>query len=381
MTEKLYYVDSYISEFSANVVLIIPKDDKFEIVLDKTAFFPEEGGQRSDRGYIGSSKVIYVHEKENIIYHVVDSKPDETSVFCKIDFEDRFDKMQQHTAEHILSGVIHKLYGYDNVGFHLGDDIVTFDINHPLTREQLNEVEDLANEAVFRNLKVEAYFPSSSELKDEMYRSKLDLKENVRLVKIGDVDNCACCAPHVKSTGEVGMIKCLDFMHHRGGVRITMCAGKRALLDYREKYRNIREISTILCEPQHTTAEALNRYSSDKERLKMDLKNARRAYAELLADTVASDENAIIVVDHVELDELRDFANKAVHNVKGILVALMGCENDYKYIMASQSVDLRQMAKDINSKLCGKGGGYPHMIQGSLFTTLENIKSYFNYKK
>lgn len=380
MTEKLYYIDSYISEFSASVVSISSSDNGFEVVLDKTAFFPEEGGQSSDRGYIGSSRVSHVYENDGLIYHVVDKAPDMDNVFCKVDFEERFDKMQQHTAEHILSGVIHKLYGFDNVGFHLGDDVVTFDINHPLTREQLDEIENLANEAVFRNLKIETYFPSPEELKEETYRSKLDLTENVRLVKIGDVDSCACCAPHVKYTGEVGLIKCLDFMHHRGGVRITMCAGNRALIDYREKYRNIREISAILCEPQHTTAEALNRYAKDKERLKLELKNVRRAYAELLADAVSSEENAVIVIDHVEMDELRDFANKAVNNVKGILVALMGTDGDYKYIMASRSVDLRQMSKDINSKLSGRGGGHPQMIQGSLFADLSAIKEYFSSK-
>lgn len=380
MTEKLYYIDSYISEFSADILSVGLTDCGFEVVLDKTAFFPEEGGQSSDRGYIGSSRVKHVYENGGVVYHIVDVEPREKSVFCKIDFDERFDKMQQHTAEHILSGVIHKLYGYDNVGFHLGDDVVTFDINHPLTREQLDEVENLANEAVFRNIPIVTYFPTADELENEMYRSKLDLKENVRIVKIGNVDSCACCAPHVKCTGEVGLIKCLDFMHHRGGVRITMCAGKRALLDYREKYKNIREISALLCEPQHTTAEALRKYAADKERIKLELKNVRRAYAESVADSVFSNENVVVVVDHVEMDELRDFANKAVNKVGGILVALMGPDGDYKYIMASRSVDLKQMSRDINTKLCGRGGGHPQMIQGSLFANLEKIKEYFNCK-
>lgn len=380
MTEKLYYLDSYISDFQATVLSAIPVEGGYDVVLDKTAFFPEEGGQSSDGGYIGKSKVKYVYENDGVIYHRVDELPNENVVFCKIDFAERFDKMQQHTAEHILSGVIHRLYGYDNVGFHLGDDIVTFDINHQLTREQLNEVENLANEAVFRNLKVETYFPNADELNKEVYRSKLDLTENVRLVKIGDVDSCACCAPHVKYTGEIGLIKCLDFMNHRGGVRITMCAGKRALKDYREKYRNIREISAILCEPQHTTAEALSRYAADKEKIKLELKDVRRAYAESLAGMVSSDDNYVTVIDHVEMDELRDFANKAVNNVNGILVALMGSDGDYKYIMASKNVDLRQMAKDINAKLSGRGGGHPQMIQGSIFSDLKTIKEYFNCK-
>ena len=377
MTEKLYYVDSYISEFSAKDISITELDGAYEVVLDKTAFFPEEGGQSSDRGYIGESYVSYVYEKDGIIYHRVDVPPALENMTCKLNFAERFDKMQQHTAEHILSGIIHSLYGYNNVGFHLGDDVVTFDIDHPLTREQLDKVEDLANKAVFDNIKIETDFPTANELTNIFYRSKLDLADNVRIVKIGDVDSCACCAPHVAYTGEVGMIKCLDFMHHRGGVRITMCAGNRALLDYREKYRNIKEISGMLSEPQHTTAEALKRFSSDYERLKFELKSTRRAYALSIAGTVSAKENFVIVLDNVEMDELRDFANKAVSHVGGILVALMGKDGDYKYIMASSSIDLRTKSKEINQQICGRGGGHPQMIQGSAFTDLKTIKEYF----
>ena len=198
MTEKLYYKDSYISEFSANILSSRPCGELFDIVLDRTAFFPEEGGQSADSGYIGEARVIYVYEDYGTVYHRVDKLPENSAVFCKVDFSERFDKMQQHTAEHILSGIIHALYGYDNVGFHLGDDVVTFDINHPMTREELDRVENLANKAVFDNIKVETMFPSAEELQKMSYRSKLDLSENVRIVKIGDVDSCACCAPHEK---------------------------------------------------------------------------------------------------------------------------------------------------------------------------------------
>lgn len=378
MTEKLYYKDSYISEFSATILFLKPVEEFFDIVLDRTAFFPEEGGQSSDTGFIADAKVVYVYEEDGVIYHRTEKLPADNVVSCRIDFDDRFDKMQQHTAEHILSGVIHSLYGYDNVGFHLGADVVTFDINHPMTREEIDRLEELANKAVFDNIEIETIFPTPEELGNMIYRSKLDLTENVRIVKIGDVDSCACCAPHVNYTGEVGLIKCLDFMSHRGGVRITMCAGKRALLDYREKYRNIREISAMLCEPQHTTANGLEKYMSDKEKLKLDLRTVRKAYAEALANSVQSSGNYVAVLEHVEMDELRDFANKAVLSVSGILVALIGHDGDYKYIMASSNVDLRAKVKDINAKLNGRGGGQPQMIQGSLFATLEEIKAYFN---
>ena len=378
MTEKLFYKDSYISEFEAEVVSYLQVEDGFDLALSKTAFFPESGGQSSDSGYIGDSIVTYVYEKDEVIYHRVNKLPEGKHVSCKINFAERFDKMQQHTAEHILCGIIHRLYGYDNVGFHLGDDVVTFDINHPLTKEQIDLVEELANQAVFQNIKVETSFPAADKLEKMLYRSKLDFLDNVRIVKIGDVDSCACCAPHVNYTGEIGLIKCLDFMSHRGGVRITMCAGSRALRDYREKYRNIREISAMLCEPQSTTSDGLKKYMLDREKDRFELRTIKKAYAESLASAVSAEKNYVIVLENLDMDDAREFANRSVLNVGGIVVALIGKENDYKYIMASRTKDLRSMSKDINQKLNGRGGGQPQMIQGSLFTTLEKIKEYFD---
>ena len=378
MTEKLFYKDSYISEFEAEVVSYLQVEDGFDLVLSKTAFFPEGGGQSSDNGYIDDSIVTYVYEKDEVIYHRVNKLPERKYVSCKINFAERFDKMQQHTAEHILCGIIHRLYGYDNVGFHLGDDVVTFDINHPLTRDQIDLVEELANQAVFQNIKVETSFPAADKLEKMLYRSKLDFLDNVRIVKIGDVDSCACCAPHVNYTGEIGLIKCLDFMSHRGGVRITMCAGSRALRDYREKYRNIREISAMLCEPQSTTSDGVKKYMLDREKDRFELRTIKKAYAESLASAVSAEKNYVIVLENLDMDDAREFANRSVLNVGEIIVALIGKENDYKYIMASRTKDLRSMSKDINQKLNGRGGGQPQMIQGSLFTTLEKIKEYFD---
>lgn len=379
MTNKLYYDDPYIAEFEAEVISVNKHDSYCDVVLDKTAFFPEEGGQSSDTGYIGDGRVIYVYENDGIVYHRVTSNIPLGTVRCRIDFSDRFDKMQQHTAEHILCGLIHSHYGYNNVGFHLGDDEVTFDIDHVMTRDAIDKIEDLANEVVFRNIKVEAFFPDFAELKNMSYRSKLDISEGIRIVKIGDVDTCACCAPHVSHTGEIGIIKCLGIMNHRGGVRITMCAGKRALLDYREKYRNIKEISALLSEPQETTAVALSKYISDTETLAFELKNVKRTYAEALANGVSSDDNYVKVISDVGIDELRVFANKAVSSVKGILVALSGADGDYKYVIASSNTDLKSLSQKINASLNGKGGGTSHMIQGSMHSSLKEIQDFFNF--
>ena len=206
MTEKLYYISAYTSKFSATVVSFFTEGDKLLAVLDKTAFFPEEGGQSADTGMIGGACVIDVTERDGIIYHTVDTPltVGET-VECTIDFAERYEKMKCHTAEHILCGIMHKLYGAENIGFHLGDDVVTFDVSPVLTRADLDRVEDIANRIIAENVDVVASFPTREELCALEYRAKLDLTENVRIVSIGDYDKCACCAPHVEKTGEIGL--------------------------------------------------------------------------------------------------------------------------------------------------------------------------------
>lgn len=379
MTEKLYYKDAYIREFTATVISSTECDGGYDTVLDRTAFFPEEGGQSCDRGIIGAASVSYVYERDGVVHHITDEPLTLGKVSCALDFESRFDKMQCHTAEHILCGIIHRRHGLENVGFHIGDDEVTFDVSSPLSREELLAVEDIANEVVFRNLEVETFFPTPEELPTLNYRAKLELTEGVRLVKVGDVDLCACCAPHVSRTGEIGLIKILEVMNHRGGMRIWMVAGKRALTDYRIKYDNIRRISAILSIPQHETAKALAEYVSATEELKAQLKATRRALAESKADTVTlTDGNAVFLFPDFGAEELRAFVNAALPKVSGILVALSGRDGDYKYLIASNSVNLTAEIKNINQALLGRGGGKPNAVQGSFASTLSDIRAYFN---
>ena len=379
MTEKLYYKDAYIKEFDADILSVRElSDGGFDVVLSSTAFFPEEGGQSADTGFIGGARVTHAYEKDGTVHHVTDKHPGEQCVHCTLDFEDRFEKMQCHSAEHILCGIIHRLFGLENVGLHLGIDEVTFDVNGVLTRDELDRVEDLANEAVFANVPVETSFPSPDELPNLVYRSKLELTENVRLVKIGDVDTCACCAPHVSYTGEIGLIKILDFEKHRGGLRIIMTAGRRAVHDYRTKYTNIKEISALLSEPQHTTAEALKRFSLDFEETRSKLKASRLELAREIAKREAgSDKNAVFVFPEWTLDELREFSNTMIDRVGGILVALCGKDGDYKYIISSKTENLSVKIREINAALSGRGGGKPGMVQGTLLSTLDEIKGYF----
>ena len=379
MTEKLYYRDAYIKEFDATVADSFTDGDKFVIVLDSTAFFPEEGGQSSDTGFIGDARVYDVREKNGIIFHYADKLLDIGATYsCKIDFEDRFEKMQCHTAEHIISGAIKRLYGFDNVGFHLGATEVTMDINGVLSREELDAVELIANRAVFDNTPIRAYFPRGDELSTLSYRSKLDLVENVRIVEVEGYDLCACCAPHVARTGEIGLIKILNFEKHRGGLRINIAAGYRALRDYREKYENVLKISAIFSEPQSTVASAAESFSASYEELKAKLKMAGISNARLEARLIESTDSSLVChYPNMSMDELREFVNCAKDKVGGILVALTGAEGNYKYIMTSSQLDLSLIFKRINSDLSGRGGGRDNMIQGSFATDLEYISRYF----
>ncbi len=378
MTEKLYYTDAYIKEFSAKVLEVKETEKGFDTILDKTAFFPEEGGQSSDGGKIDGIDVLYVYEEEGTVHHILAAKPENTEVFCTLNFDERFEKMQCHTAEHILCGIINKLFGLDNVGFHLGAAEVLFDVNGVLTREDLNRVEEIANEAVYSNIKIETFFPKAEELSLLQYRAKLDITENVRIVKIGDVDACACCAPHVDKTGEIGLIKILDFMKHRGGTRIWFSAGRRALIDYRNKYENILKISAMLSAPQTDTAEILEKYMREADNTRSLLKSARISLAEATAKSYPEESgNAVIKLEGFSIDELRAFANEYKSRVGGLTVLISGKDGDFKYVIASNAEELSAEIKKINSALSGRGGGRGTMVQGSFMTTEEAIRTYF----
>lgn len=383
MTEKLYYADAYIKEFEATVVSSYQDGGRAVVIIDRTAFFPEEGGQSADTGYIGDARVSDAQEKDGVIYHYTDKTLENGKKYsCKIDFADRFEKMQCHTAEHIISGAVKRLHGLDNVGFHLGKYEVTMDINGYLTREELDEIELIANRAVFDNVAVRAYFPSTDELSTLNYRSKLELTENVRIVDVEGYDLCACCAPHVSRTGEIGLIKILDFEKHRGGLRINIAAGYRALSDYRIKYKNVQKVSALFSEPQATVAEAAESFRASYEDLKAKLKYTRLARARLEAERIdKTDKSLVCYYPEMSMDELRELVNSAKARVGGILVALTGTDGDYKYIMTSDTVDLAPIYKSVNASLLGRGGGRDNMIQGSFATDLDTIKKYFSELK
>ncbi|MEG0355446.1 MAG: alanyl-tRNA editing protein, partial [Lachnospiraceae bacterium] len=274
MTEKLFYVDSHMDTFSARVLSCECTENGYDVVLDRTAFFPEGGGQSADTGLLNQVEVVDAKEKEDIVYHQTKSplKIGEI-VQGKIDAAKRFSRMQQHTGEHIVSGIIHRKYGYHNVGFHLGTEAVTMDFDGSITREQLKEIELLANEAVVKDLDIRISYPSKELLERMEYRSKIAIDGQVRIVTIPDYDVCACCAPHMKKTGEIGMIKLIGIQNYKGGVRISMLCGFRALADYNQKEESTKAISVELSAKEEKLVEAVQHQKEEVTRLKWMMAN------------------------------------------------------------------------------------------------------------
>ena len=379
-TERLYYLDSYIKEFKAIVISSEKVENGFKVVLDKTAFFPEGGGQKPDTGVIGNAKVSDVQEADDVIYHYVDKELEvSTEYICKLDWEQRFLRMQSHSGEHIVSGVVHSLFGYDNVGFHMEEDYVTVDFSGELTREQLDEVEEKTNRYIYDNIEIDCFFPNEYEIESLDYRSKLDLKDGVRLVRIGEADLCACCAPHVKRTGEIGVVKILDFMRHRGGVRIVMKSGLKALFDYREKYTSVYDVSVMLSSKQHEIASYVDKKIKENESLHRNFTEFKMQIAENDKENLSFvGDVALFITSFYDSDMMRELANYGMTK-KELCVILSGNEeNGFSYVAGSLNFDLMKFAKNFNASLNGRGGGRGTMIQGKVNATKQDIFNYFN---
>ena len=375
-TEKLYYTDSHMFEFRARVLDCRDTGKGPAIILDRTAFFPEGGGQQADTGSLGPARVLDVQETEGEILHYCDrplSLGEELQ--CRLDAEQRLTRMQNHSGEHVVSGLAHKLFGCENVGFHMGEDFVTIDFDRELSWEQLMEIEERANRVVRDDLPVLCTFPEPEELKNLEYRSKLELTENVRIVEIPGVDRCACCAPHVKHTGEIGLIKVLESERHRGGVRLNLACGMLALRDYRVKQENVSAISQALSAKRHETAAAVERLLREQQRSKERIAALSMELVSHMAEAQEYREGNICLFDDV-LDEvaLRELVNLLMGKCSGIAAAFSGSdEGGYRYIMGSRNVDLKARAKELNALINGRGGGKTQMIQGSATAQREQI--------
>ncbi|XCP83482.1 alanyl-tRNA editing protein [Roseburia hominis] len=381
MTKRLFYDDSHMREFEAHVLSCQPVGEKYEVVLDRTAFFPEGGGQAADTGSLGNVRVLDVREEGEQIIHLTDGELwAGAQVSGRIDWETRFSRMQQHTGEHIVSGLIHGRFGYDNVGFHLGEEVCTLDLSGPITKEELAEIELAANQVVFANLPVEVTYPSREELEALDYRSKIEIEGQVRIVTIPGVDVCACCAPHVSHTGEIGLVKFIHMQNYKGGVRITMVCGLRALMDYRAKEESVKAIMQSLSSKEEKIAEAV-------EHLKEEVAEQKRRGVSLLHEVFLCKVKEIpentrkvcLFEDDLDGGALRELMNLALSRGVGICGVFTGNDAEgYRYVLGSKTEDVRPFGKALNEAFAGRGGGKPEMVQGSLKGKEAEIRSHFS---
>lgn len=384
MTEKLYETNSHMDKFNATVLSCEKSNNGYMVVLDKTAFFPEGGGQSADTGYLDKAAVTDVQIKNGIIIHYTDLPlTTGTSVNGRIDWKQRFMRMQNHSGEHIVSGIIHKKYGFNNVGFHMGNEDITLDIDGVLDREQLDEIEYEANLAVSKNIIVKTEYPSPEKLSALDYRSKLDITENVRIVTIDGYDMCACCAPHVKATGEIGIIKLLDFIHYKNGLRIHMLCGFSALADYKTKYRNNLEISNMLSSKRDETANAVARLLDENAKLKQEIHSLKKNYIKYKCACIEpTDNNICVFEENMDMNTLREYANEIIQKCGNICAAFSGNDKDgYIYVILSRSIPLRALSKAINSAISGRGGGRDDILQGQSHAKRADIEKYFSNLK
>lgn len=380
MTDKLFYRDASLISFDAAVLSCTPEQDYYWLELDRTAFFPEEGGQYADTGTLNGEPVLDVQMKQDTIYHkVARALPPHTAVSAAVDWKNRFDNMQQHTGEHILSGLVHRRFGYDNVGFHLGRETVTLDFNGILTLEELRTIERQANEAVAANLEVLVSFPSPQALSGMDYRSKLELHDNVRIVEIPGFDICACCAPHVTRTGEIGLIKICGVMKHRGGVRVNMLCGMRALSDYNQKADSVSSISVQLSAKPENTAAAVARLKSENESLHSRLSKMQSLLLQYKIDALSYEQPHLLLFE-ADLDtaSMRRAVNSLTKRCNGYCGIFSGNEaQGYQYIIGSSCLDCREAAKQLREAFGSKGGGSALMVQGSLTASETAIRKLF----
>ncbi len=381
--KKLFEENPYRAEFSATVRACVPQGDHFAIELDATCFYPEGGGQPADTGTLGAAHVLEVHQKGEAVVHTTDAPlaVGETLV-GKIDWPRRFSLMQHHTGEHIVSGIVHRLFKLDNVGFHMGSAMVTVDFSGALSAEQLAAVELEANRMVFADIPVQVDYPDAQALSALDYRSKKVLSGEVRIVTVPGADRCACCGTHVAKTGEIGLIKLLSPQRYKGGTRIGLLCGERALADYRQKDGSVEDISHLLSAKPIEVAERVRRILDENSALKAELTEARERLFTLRLETVDKGEGFVALFeDKLSSNELRRFGLRLTEHRPGPCLLLCGDdENGYRYALGTADGDARILSKALHQALGGKGGGNAQLAQGALSASRRHILDYIATK-
>jgi len=382
-TKKLYYENCYLKTFTAKVIECQMQEETYAVVLDRTIFFPEGGGQPADIGVLNTVNVLDVHENGKKIVHTTD-RPLEvgTTVTGGIHWPHRFALMQQHSGEHIVSGIVHRLFGFDNVGFHMGSKAVTVDFNGELDEENMALVEYLSNEAVYRNLPIQISYPSPEELAELNYRSKKELTGQVRIVTVPDYDVCACCGTHVAHTGEIGMIKLVSAQRYKGGTRVSLQLGSKARADYTEKAQNVNAISVLLSSKQEDVLSAVEHLLSENNALKQEAVLMHEQIFEAKASLVENGtKNICLFEKNLMPNDLRKLCLLLCERVSG--TAAVFSANDkagYQYALGNRNEDVRPLGKELNQMFHGHGGGSKELVQGSVTATQDELERFFEDK-
>ena len=386
-TEKYFESDAFRTEAESRILAAEP-DEKTgggRIALDGTVFYPEGGGQPADRGTLtlpdGTAlPVTDVHEHDGVIWHTVAALPGTAvpgaAVAGRIDWAWRFDKMQQHTGEHILSGILHQMFGAENVGFHIGSEAVRMDTSVPISAEGLREAELAANRIVWQDVPVVITYPTREELAQMTYRSKKEIEGQVRIVTIPGADVCACCGTHTRTTGQVGQIKILASENYKGGVRLSVVCGERALLAAQEMRARQADIGALLSAKADQTAVAVHRIYDEYTALKFTHFGVCSQLFDALAGLVRPGEDAVRTVPGLDPDGLHRLAVRLTEATTGLCAALTPTEKGTGYCIAQAGGDVRALTKALNAALNGRGGGTPGIWQGSCAASPEEVEEF-----
>ena len=378
-TTRLFDQDAYLGEFEATVERSVCEGGMYRVLLDRTAFFPEGGGQPADEGTLDGIFVTDVQEIDGEIWHTVEAplEPGKT-VVGKLDFEKRFSNMQNHCGEHIVSGIVHRIYGFNNVGFHMGSDVITVDFDGVLTEEQLYDVEQEANEAVLRNVPVTISYPSKEELETMDYRSKKEIEGQVRIVTIENADICACCGTHVTRTGEIGLIKIFSCVKFHEGVRLEILCGMRAYEYVNRLMEQNRKNSALLSAKPTETNAAAERMAEELAGAKYRVSQLENELFSLKAKAYAGESNVLLFESAMSPDAVRRFADAILAGCTGRIAIFAGDdEQGYKYALCKKDGDLRETVKALNAACNGRGGGKPFFAQGSVQASRAQLEAFF----
>ena len=379
-TEKLYYVDPFIQEFPATVLSCEAGKNGFQVVLDRTAFYPEGGGQPADHGTLGDVHVTDVHEKDGIIFHTCD-KALEVGLLVtgRIDWARRYDHLQQHSGEHIISGILCADPHCDNVGCHMGAGTVTIDSNADISWEQALDAERKANEVIWADREVEIDYPSHEELAFINYRIKKELTGQVRIVTFPEADCCACCGTHVARAGQVGLIKVLSCQKFREGVRLEILCGKRALDYLGGTYGQARAIGQRLSVKPLDTLAAVERLEAELSAAKARMAHLEETAFESIAKENEGKGDVVLLQPAMKGDSVRKLADAVAKRAGGLAAVFAGENGQYAYaLVRADARDISPLVKDMNKALNGRGGGRNGFAQGSVQAEEAAIREFFN---